>query len=223
MVSAIFLIGNLWFVFHCLEAGQNTLLPVTVTVYLFCLFFQSVFHESGHLMGGCISGYQLLCLHLGPCEIQRDFSGDYRAAFTPQIIFQCVMTPKRKENSSYFAYNCGGIIANMVSCACAVALYQYFPGWDLLAAQWIYTGIQKIILNALPYKRKGVLSDGYHLMLLTFFPTARQDYFQYMQQYGKVYFGMKAEPPILRKIRKNDFRDIYYREMLSLLRTKQNM
>lgn len=166
--------------------GEPALLLSALALYGICLTLQSVLHESGHLAGGKLTGHCLLRLQLGPVIVRRNSLGRYRVSADGSVLaFQCVMVPGRITVGACVAYHAGGVIMNVLSCLC-LGIWVWHTGQrQLLTDQWIYAGVQKFVLNILPYKRKHTASDGYHLLLLIRYPAMRKEYQQYLQRYAK--------------------------------------
>lgn len=150
-------------------------------IHLFC-------HESGHLLGGLISGYKLLCFQLGPfCVMTND---NKRKSFSWRKTHggQCVMYPTQVERIRYKAYNLGGVISNIFITILSLLLLFFNNFYmSLIMIELLFVGFHKIVVNLIPHKSNGVPNDGYIIKMLNKHNAMQKDYALYLKLYADIF------------------------------------
>lgn len=145
---------------------------MSMAAFIITTMLQIVIHESGHLVGGLLTGYRFVSFRI--CNIaliRHDGSFALRRYSVAGTGGQCLMTPPdtTPEAMPYAVYNAGGIVANIVVATAATAallLYNEIPlfAFHLLIFTAI-TGVFFATLNGIPMKMNGVTNDGYNIMM----------------------------------------------------------
>ena len=107
---AIYLI----FIFNMIEL--NVLHILFVAIFLLVTdIIHAIIHEIGHLIGGKLSSYHFLMLHIGPFKLfrKKESKGSFSFSFDKDIYSQCVMIPE--INNHYLLFNISGILINFLS------------------------------------------------------------------------------------------------------------
>ena len=89
-------------------------------------YLQTIFHESGHLIFGLLTGYKFISFRIGHFMFIRE-KGRLKVKLYNVVgtAGQCLMMPPQwSENIPYRLYNLGGCIMNLVTAA--IALIAYF-------------------------------------------------------------------------------------------------
>lgn len=195
-------------------------------VVAFLLYFLSsaihlLVHESGHFIGGIVSGYKLLCLQLGPMNIVVGTNNKPSILWKGSLSGQCVMLPKHIDNVRFKAYNMGGILANAILMLFSFALLLMDSFWtSLLFVELICVGIQKLIVNAVPHKTNSVPNDGYIVKLLKKDKAIQKDYATYLRLYGKLFLDEDISPQDYmyeREVSEDEDEMLYYNEIQDIL------
>lgn len=180
-------------------------------------------HETGHLLGGKMSGYRLLFLRMGPFLLERDAEGRLRASFGKWRGWQCAMVPGRTERGGdcpYRLYNFGGILSDLLACALGLAgclMGGMGTGESLFFLQLLCAGMPRVYWNGIPYLRDGVPTDGYILRLLDREPAVRRDYAAYLQVYAFVCQGSSFDVQAYRYPRDSEGNRFFYDALQELL------
>ena len=204
-------------------ADQLSFLTFALAVGFYCVStgIHLVAHECGHLLGGAVSGYRLLCLQLGSLRIIRTTDSKLKLRWKSSRHGQCIMIPKNVEHLHYRAYNLGGSFANGLIAALSLLLLlpQAFF-WKLLMVELIAVGVQRLTANLLPHIIDSVPSDGFVVRLLSRSAAARRDYGLYLQLY-KQYFLDEPVSPEIYQYHREPAADppelLYYNEIQNLL------
>ena len=179
-------------------------------------------HETGHLIGGALSGYRLLFLQFGPLRVVRNPDGKLSMRWSSSRRGQCVMIPGQTEPVKYKAYNAGGLIANAVLSAAAVSLFFFASFYlRLFLLELACTGAQELLVNAIPHKTDSVPNDGYVLKLLGRNADVQRDYAAYLRLYGKLFCHEEMESTefdYARPEAEDPDEMLYYNEIRDILR-----
>lgn len=191
-----------------------------VLLYLLSCAIHLIAHESGHFLGGVISGYKLVCLRFGPISIickNNRFILKWKFSLTGQ----CIMTPQHINPVRFKAYNSGGIWANALIAIFSFTLLLFNSFWtSLLFIEMVSIGISKILVNAIPHKTNEIPNDGYTLKLLKTSIAVQKDYATYLRLYGKLFFNeeISAKDYIYkREVSQNTDEMLYYNEIQDIL------
>lgn len=193
---------------------------IALLLYFLCSAIQLLAHESGHYIGGAISGYSLLCLQLGMLNIVVK-NNKLTIFWKASLSGQCVMTPKTAVSIRYKAYNLGGIFANVfvVTLSFLLLLFNSFLA-SLLFVELLCVGIQKVLVNAIPHKTNCIPNDAYIVKLLNRSATVQKDYAMYLELYGKLFLDKDISPQDFmyeREESENVDEMLYYNEIQDIL------
>ncbi|MBP3775161.1 MAG: hypothetical protein ILA34_07420 [Bacteroidaceae bacterium] len=140
---------------------------------------QIILHEAGHLLMGLLTGYRFVSFRIFQFTLIRH-DGHYRwkrfsLAGTGG---QCLMSPPDKpiEQVDTRWYNAGGVLANLLTAALAIATLDLcaLPQWlEVLLLSMAIMGIIYGLLNGIPLKISGIPNDGHNLFHLEKSPQAK--------------------------------------------------
>lgn len=199
----------------------GTSLVVAFLLYVLSSAIHLLAHESGHFVGGIVSGYKLLCLQLGPMNIVVGKNNKPAIWWEGSLSGQCVMLPRHIENVRFKAYNMGGIYANVVVIILSFVLLLMDSVWtSLLLIELVCVGVQKIIVNAVPHKTNSVPNDGYIIKILKKDKAIQKDYAMYLRLYGKLFLNEDISPQDFmyeREVSEDEDKMLYYNEIQNIL------
>ncbi len=202
---------------------QLTVAGIGVAVAFYCLSssIHLLAHESGHFIGGVISGYRLLRLQLGPLNIVRNQKGKLALIWKSQLSGQCIMVPKQTESVRFKAYNLGGVFSNLFVCVLSFALLLFNSFYlSLLFVEFLFIGVQKAIVNLIPHKTHSIPSDGYVVKLLKQDKAVQRDYVVYLTLYEKLFLSEQINPQDYmyeRETTNDEDTMLYYNEIQDIL------
>ncbi len=181
-----------------------------------------VFHELGHLLGGLVSGYRLVCLSLATIRVTYHENRKLKLSFGKDRGGQCVMEPRNRNRCHYLCYNLGGVAANLVL---VLAAWGLFPAGShvtaLLMIDMIWVGIQKILVNGIPAMVGGFPTDARVVKLLHGNEWVKKDYNMYLSLYAALFRGEAVEKETYVYSRPLDVPEaelLYYREIQAILK-----
>ena len=135
----------------------------------------SALHETGHLIGGLVSGYRFCLWSGGPFLILKR-NGRVAVRFNSDFVSQCTMIP---DGDRYALYQLGGIAVNAaVFCACLAAGIPARSPALLCAA---YVSFFKILANVIPGQTPP--NDFTVFRMLKNSPAERENYRIYLREY----------------------------------------
>lgn len=198
---------------------------VSVFFYLVASWLHLFFHETGHFVGGCLTGYELLYIKIHLFHIERKRNGGYIFYLARCSGGQCVMTPNIQSNKDvpYILYNVGGIVFNFL--LCVIGLFYLSINnriCSIFCMQLIFAGIIKIFVNVFPDNNKG-LTDGYILKTLFRNRQAQFDYYKYLKLFSHYYLNEKfqlRDYMYSREMRHKNDNLIFYLEIKKMLQKK---
>lgn len=134
-------------------------------------YLQTIFHESGHLIFGLLTGYKFISFRIGHFMFIRE-KGRLKVKLYNVVgtAGQCLMMPPQwSENMPYRLYNLGGCIMNLVTAA--IALIAYFAAgtegfFALCMAMLALMGFSMALTNGIPLRVGGISNDGMNAALL---------------------------------------------------------
>lgn len=137
---------------------------------LLALQLQIVFHEGGHLVCGLICGYSFISFRVGSFILlkQRDkfVLKRYSLAGTGG---QCLLSPPQNGAMPCKLYLYGGALGNLAAVlvfSLLVLVCTSGSFWWCLCVWQIVIGIYVAAQNALPFKTRYVVNDGYNIQNL---------------------------------------------------------
>lgn len=185
-------------------------------IHLFC-------HEIGHLLGGLISGYKLLCLQLGPFSITINDNKRMIFSWRKTHGGQCVMYPTQIERIRYKAYNRGGIISNIfITTLSFLLLFLNNFHASLMMIELLFVGFHKIVVNLIPHKTNGVPNDGYIIKMLNRYNAMQKDYALYLKLYADTFMNktiLGNEYQYEHEKVSNEDELLYYNEIREILKS----
>lgn len=208
--------------FLCFEnCLTETSLMFAFLLYSLSSAIHLLVHESGHFVGGVVSGYKLLCLQLGPMNIIVGKNNKPAILWKGSLSGQCVMLPKHIEDVRFKAYNMGGLYANVVVIILSFLFLLMDSFWtSLLFIELVCVGVQKIIVNAVPHKTNSIPNDGYIIKILKKDKAVQKDYAMYLKLYGKLFLGEDISPQDFmyeREVSEDKDAMLYYNEIQDIL------
>ncbi len=147
-------------------------------------------HECGHLIGGFVSGYKLVCIQIGPVNVMTDRANNISFSTRSTHGGQCIMVPKTSDSLRFKAYNLGGIIANVATCIVGVLILLCNSFYTtLFFIELIFAGLLKVVANLFPCLVKSIPNDGYVVKLLRHNSAVQKDYATYLSLYAALFWG----------------------------------
>lgn len=193
---------------------------IALLLYFLCSAIHLLAHESGHCLGGAISGYSFLCLQLGALNIVVK-NNKPTFFWKASLSGQCVMIPKNTTAVRYKAYNLGGIFTNAFVIVLGFLLLLCNSFWaSLLFVELLCVGVQKILVNAIPHKTNSIPNDAYVVKLLTKNVAVQKDYAMYLMLYGKLFLDktVSAQEFVYeREVSADENEMLYYNEIQDIL------
>lgn len=192
------------------------LLSLSSAIHLFA-------HECGHLIGGLASGYKLVCMQVGPINLEVDKSKKISFSLQHTHGGLCIMLPPKVADIRYKAYSLGGICANAFISIISLSLLLFNSFYStLFFVQLSFIGLIKIITNLLPNINHGVPNDGYILRLLKNNAAVQKDYLHYLSLYAALFWNESICPNEYlyeREPTKNAAELLYYNGIQNLLKS----
>lgn len=146
---------------------------VSFIIFFVGCYIHVLFHETGHLLFGLMTGYSLISFRIGSLTIVRD--GDklkLKKFGIPGTSGQCLMMPPERKDGKYpfVLYNLGGILMNLtVSSICILSAFSMqvtsYPFNKVLLILG-GCGIYSALLNGFPMRIRGVSNDGNNILLM---------------------------------------------------------
>ena len=172
-VCGIFIIFSMN-IFSTLAKSPAAFLLVFVEAMLvmyIASYLQTIFHESGHLIFGLLTGYKFISFRIGHFMFIRE-KGRLKVKLYNVVgtAGQCLMMPPQwSENMPYRLYNLGGCIMNLVTAV--IALIAYFAAgtegfFALCMAMLALMGFSMALTNGIPLRVGGISNDGMNAALL---------------------------------------------------------
>lgn len=176
-----------WFLLQRFEldgAGAVGLLAA----FLVAVWVHIVIHEAGHALAGMAGGLRPLAFGVGPLRMERGADG-WRLRWGGTLAgisgFAMLLPPadavaRRREQAMYLL---GGPLANLLTGAPALLLADAAPpgAWTIVAVAFGAAGVIIGLINLVPFKTAGWLSDGAGLQLLQRDPASAMDGFRVQQ------------------------------------------
>jgi len=157
-----------------------------------------ILHESGHLFGGLISGYQFTSFRIFNIIFIKEngklTAKKYGIAGT---MGQCLMAPPKCSNFNfpYVLYNLSGGIMNLLFSGLFFALYiifrDIFPFAGIIFIPIFAMGVLIGAMNLIPLKSSGIPNDGYNAILLKKSESARRALYIMLHANASVASGVR--------------------------------
>ncbi|MDO5570018.1 MAG: hypothetical protein Q4F97_00945 [Bacteroidales bacterium] len=158
-----------------------------VLIYVFsfiCWIFQVIIHESGHLIGGLLTGYKFVSFRIFKnCIIKKDGKFHLKYLKIPGTGGQCLMAPPidyNIKNVPFHVYNLGGVFMNFISFLVSITLLWNMsfsePMFILISLNMVFS-LFFFLLNIIPFNST-VTNDGYNSVLFKKNKTERLYFFK---------------------------------------------
>lgn len=147
-------------------------------VFLLCFFLQVLFHETGHLVFGLLTGFRFLSFRVGNLILCESGEGLTLKRYSLSgTLGQCLLLPPEKTDKNTFTlYYLGGALGNLVTALVCLAVYLVTPlqgiGAMFLLFLWA-AGVVMACVNGIPQKSLPIPNDGENLRILLKDETAR--------------------------------------------------
>ncbi|MCL2081828.1 MAG: M50 family metallopeptidase [Oscillospiraceae bacterium] len=175
------------------------LLPVLASLFI-GFMLHIILHEAGHLIAGLLSGYKFTSFRVGSIMISRQDGkltwGRFSIAGAGG---QCLMSPPQPTNNTYpFAlYYLGGGLMNFIASGIFIAVFlltkdtfQYSGDiFITLAVVGVFLGL----MNILPLKIGGIVTDGHNVIFLTKSERTRQANWLLLTANARISSGERAK------------------------------
>lgn len=159
-----------------------------LAAFLVSMWLHTVIHEAGHALAGLAGGLKPVAFGLGHLRLQRT-AGGWRFRWGGGIAgiggFAMLLppadaVPRRREQALYIL---GGPLSNLLLGVPALLLANAAPPgvWAILGFGFGVAGLVTGLVNLVPFKTAGWLSDGAHLLLLRRDPQGALDGFRVQQ------------------------------------------
>lgn len=192
-----------------------------VVLWLSVSVLHLTIHEIGHLIGGLISGYNLVFFSIGTVNLSYSQKKKFSISIGKSRGGQCVMEPGNPETCRYLCYNLGGAFANLLLALAAGGLLLFDAHiTNLLFINLICVGTQKILMNCIPHIVNGVPNDAYVVKLLSHNEYTQKDYCMYLKLFASNYREESIDSKNYLYYRPLDVAEkelLYYREIQSIL------
>ena len=179
-----------------LSAGISYALPENenfFTAFLFgfaglCISFvvQIVLHETGHLIGGLLTGYKFCSFRIGNLQLQRENGSlRFRRLKLAGTGGQCLMTPPEPVDGKIpvMLYNLAGPLMNLLTALSALGGY-FLSGGGSLGASLVFlfalAGFYLALTNGIPLRLGPIDNDGKNAFSLRRDPEAMRAFYLQM-------------------------------------------
>ncbi len=153
---------------------SRQIFPIMAIILIFMTvnnYLHICFHETGHLIGGLLTGYRFQSIRFGSFMIFNSANGLKLARYSlAGTAGQCIMLPPDvdDEHLPVKVYNLGGITANLIISLISFILFRVTKNNPLAASFFlisVITGIYLFFTNGVPLSTLG--NDGYNTMVLS--------------------------------------------------------
>lgn len=157
------------------ESKYSFFIMVGLLLYIFvAMIIHIVLHESGHLIGGLVTGYKFVSFRIGSNAWIKDTNGKlhFKKMKIKGTGGQCLMCPPKGtiEECPYKWYHLSGGLMNLSLGVLSILLYIFVLPKNyityMLFEEFGVIGIALGLINLIPCKSGGVQNDGYNLIEL---------------------------------------------------------
>lgn len=212
-VNTLYLIGN--------ELFMPGYILLAVVLWLSASALHLAIHEIGHLVGGLISGYNLVFFSIGSVKLSYSQKKKFTVSIGKSHGGQCIMEPRNTEICHYLCYNLGGVFANLLLALAAGGLLLFdLHCANLLFINIVCVGTQKIFMNSIPSNKNGAPNDAFVVKLLSHNEHTQRDYCMYLKLYASYYREDSIDCKNYEYYRPLDVAEnelLYYHEIQSIL------
>ena len=140
----------------------------------FCVSFalQTILHETGHLIGGLLTGYKFCSFRIGNLQLQRENGAlRFRRLKLAGTGGQCLMTPPEPVDGKIpvMLYNLAGPLMNLLTALLALGGYFLSGGGSMGASLlflFAFVGFYLALTNGIPLRLGPIDNDGKNLSLI---------------------------------------------------------
>ena len=153
----------------------------------FCVSFalQTILHETGHLIGGLLTGYKFCSFRIGNLQLQRENGAlRFRRLKLAGTGGQCLMTPPEPVDGKIpvMLYNLAGPLMNLLTAL--LALGGYFLSGGSVGASLLFlfafVGLYLALTNGIPLRLGPIDNDGKNAFSLRRDPEAMRAFYLQM-------------------------------------------
>lgn len=188
------IIAFIWVSNQRLSSGLIEIIMIT-SILIFC-FIHVIIHETGHLIGGLLSGYRFISFRIFSFTFVK-----YKDRYKLKIDKikgtggQCIMLPPDNIEFSqcpYYLYNIGGILFDMLITIfvliIALTLCNHPIISDLLLT-YVVLGVHLSIINYIPLPKQISSNDGNNIRAIRHNKSLRQSFLQQLIIYHALLDG----------------------------------
>jgi hypothetical protein len=164
--------------------------------FLLGTYLHIILHESGHLLGGLLSGYRFVSFTVGSTMFIKEDGKLKRKRFNiAGAGGQCLMAPPAMKDGTFpfLLYNLSGSLANIIlGClffVLGVTLKDTLPYAVNVSMPFAFIGVVLGIFNLLPINAAGLATDGHNITSLKKSEQARQAFWLMLTANGKFTMG----------------------------------
>lgn len=168
--------------YEVLDYGYLTNIILIVVMIIATNIVATIVHESGHLIGGCLSKHKFFSVQIGWIAAIKT-QGKWSVCFL-KWQSQCIMIPDKKA-PSYSLYQMGGILFNFLFASVASYIAYYYISHGSVAfffvCAFITACICKIACNGIPVYMHGYpINDMAFEKVLEKNRITREEYYLYL-------------------------------------------
>ena len=154
----------------------------------FCVSFalQTILHETGHLIGGLLTGYKFCSFRIGNLQLQRENGAlRFRRLKLAGTGGQCLMTPPEPVDGKIpvMLYNLAGPLMNLLTALLALGGYFLSGGGSMGASLlflFAFVGFYLALTNGIPLRLGPIDNDGKNAFSLRRDPEAMRAFYLQM-------------------------------------------
>ena len=154
----------------------------------FCVSFalQTILHETGHLIGGLLTGYKFCSFRIGNLQLQRENGAlCFRRLKLAGTGGQCLMTPPEPVDGKIpvMLYNLAGPLMNLLAALLALGGYFLSGGGSVGASLlflFAFAGLYLALTNGIPLRLGPIDNDGKNAFSLRRDPEAMRAFYLQM-------------------------------------------
>ena len=154
----------------------------------FCVSFalQTILHETGHLIGGLLTGYKFCSFRIGNLQLQRENGAlCFRRLKLAGTGGQCLMTPPEPVDGKIpvMLYNLAGPLMNLLAALLALGGYFLSGGGSVGASLlflFAFVGLYLALTNGIPLRLGPIDNDGKNAFSLRRDPEAMRAFYLQM-------------------------------------------
>ena len=154
----------------------------------FCVSFalQTILHETGHLIGGLLTGYKFCSFRIGNLQLQRENGAlRFRRLKLAGTGGQCLMTPPEPVDGKIpvMLYNLAGPLMNLLAALLALGGYFLSGGGSVGASLlflFAFAGLYLALTNGIPLRLGPIDNDGKNAFSLRRDPEAMRAFYLQM-------------------------------------------